>query len=152
MNNLYFVDSSFGSATDTGLCPLQNESVSVTLLDNFINMASTSNNFNDRIITRITIIKNSSFDQNMRNERKQSAIISMARQNKIYSDRSEEQFLGTKEIKQKMSLGIRIVQDSDKNIYVMDLVRDSPAERYGMYNINSIDSPLFGNLLLKEQI
>lgn len=131
---MYFKDSCFGSATDVSLFSLQNESVSATLLDKFINMASTSNNFNDRIITRIAIVKDSSFDQNMRNERKQPAI-SIAREKKLYSDRCQEQILGAEEIKPRMSLGISIVQGLDKNIYVKDLVKDSPAERHGESNI-----------------
>lgn len=103
-------------------------------------MASTSNNFNDRIITRVTIIKDSSFDQNMRNERKQSVINSMARQ---YLDRSPEPISIASEIKQRMSLGISIVQGSDKNIYVKNLVRDSPAERHGTYNMKLNLLPTF---------
>lgn len=113
-------------------------------------MASTSNNFNDRIITQIAIIKDSSFDQNLRNERKQSTIDSIARQKKSYTNRCQEQISGAREVQQRINLGISIVQGSDKNIYVKDLVRDSPAERHGKYNIKFNLRPTFAYFLINR--
>lgn len=82
-------------------------------------MASTSNNFSDRIITRIAIVKDSLFDQNLQNERKQLGI--------------QEKIPDNNDFKPKMTLGISIIQGSDQNIYVKDIVKNSPAERHGMY-------------------
>lgn len=93
---------------DAHYLSLQNESISDTLLDKFSNMTTTPNNLNDRIITRITIVKDSPAQyQNV------SAMAGIRQDN------------GT-------TLGISVVQGSDNNVYVKDLMKNGPGERHGV--------------------
>lgn len=82
----------------------QNETISDTLLDKFSNMTTTQNHLNDRIITRITIVK----DNNVHHHLKAS-----------------NSTMGT-------TLGISVVQGSDNNVYVKDLMKNGPGERNGV--------------------
>lgn len=78
------------------------------MLDKFSNMTPCHNNLNDRIISRITIVKDSGV-QNLQ----------MANS------------LGTKQ-DNSMTLGISVVQGSDNNVYVKDLMKNGPGERNGV--------------------
>lgn len=87
---------------------LQNETISDTLLDKFSNMTTTQNNLNDRIITRITIVKDNH-----------------AQYHNMPTMMSIKQDGG-------MTLGISVVQGSDNNVYVKDLMTNGPGERHGV--------------------
>lgn len=71
-------------------------------------MTTTPNNLNDRIITRITIVKDS-----------QPQYHNVSTMLKIKHDN------GT-------TLGISVVQGSDNNVYVKDLMKNGPGERHGV--------------------
>lgn len=66
-------------------------------------MTTTQNHLNDRIITRITIVKDSS----------------------VHHLRVSNSTMGT-------TLGISVVQGSDNNVYVKDLMKNGPGERNGV--------------------
>lgn len=66
-------------------------------------MTTTQNHLNDRIITRITIVK----DNNVQHLNVSNAA------------------MGT-------TLGISVVQGSDNNVYVKDLMKNGPGERNGV--------------------
>ena len=68
-------------------------------------MTTTQNNLNDRIITRITIVK----DNNIQNS-----------------------MMGMNHDGSSMTLGISVVQGSDNNVYVKDLLKNGPGERNGV--------------------
>lgn len=73
------------------------------MLDKFSNMTTTQSNLNDRIITRITIVK----DNNIQNLKTANSMMGM-------------------------TLGISVVQGSDNNVYVKDLMKNGPGERNGV--------------------
>lgn len=72
-------------------------------------MTTTQNNLNDRIITRITIIK----DNNVQHFKTANTMMKMNQDN-------------------SMTLGISVVQGSDNNVYVKDLMKNGPGERNGV--------------------
>lgn len=102
------LESSINGTTDALFYSFQNETISDTLLDKFSNMTTTQNNLNDRIITRITIVKDNSL-QNLQ----------LANSMGMKQDNS-------------MTLGISVVQGSDNNVYVKDLMKNGPGERNGV--------------------
>lgn len=97
------VESSINGTTDAHYFSFQNETISDTLLDKFSNMTTTQNYSNDRIITRITIVK----DNNVQNCKTSNSMMGM-------------------------TLGISVVQGSDNNVYVKDLMKNGPGERNGV--------------------
>lgn len=161
------IESSIKSTDDANYFSLQNETISDTLLDKFSDMTSTQNSINDRIITRITIIKDTppkpiiNLDLGMKHVKQQKL---QQQQQKIYSNYGtkyatlnskkltsrEQEYLNQKQestVKYSndesnqnsngdtdngMTLGISIVQGSDNNVYVKDLVKNGPGMRYGV--------------------
>lgn len=73
-------------------------------------MTTTQNNLNDRIITRITIVK----DNNVQNLKTANSMLMGMKQDN------------------SMTLGISVVQGSDNNVYVKDLMKNGPGERNGV--------------------
>lgn len=72
-------------------------------------MTTTQNTLNDRIITRITIVKDSNNMQSLQTAHAMG----------VKQDNS-------------MTLGISVVQGSDNNVYVKDLMKNGPGERNGV--------------------
>lgn len=99
----FHAESSINGTTDAHYFSFQNETISDTLLDKFSNMTTTQNNLNDRIITRITIVKD----------------------NNVQNLKATNSMMGT-------TLGISVVQGSDNNVYVKDLMKNGPGERNGV--------------------
>lgn len=95
--------SILNGTTDANYFSFQNETISDTLLDKFSNMTTTQNHLNDRIITRITIVKD----------------------NHVQHMKASNSAMGT-------TLGISVVQGSDNNVYVKDLMKHGPGERNGV--------------------
>lgn len=113
---LFETESSINGTSDAHYYSLQNETISDTLLDKFSNMTTTQNHLNDRIIMRITIVK----DANAQNQYQYHPMNSCERQNV------------TGKQDNSMTLGISVVQGSDNNVYVKDLMKNAPGQRHGV--------------------
>lgn len=74
-------------------------------------MTTTQNNLNDRIITRITIVKDN---------------------NNVQNGNAINPIMGMKQDNNSMTLGISVVQGSDNNVYVKDLMKNGAGERNGV--------------------
>lgn len=121
MNPIFFLaESNINSTIDAHYYSLQNETISDTLLDKFSNMTTTPNNLNDRIITRITIIKDS-----------QSSKFEHCKQEHMQHYHNLQSLIGYKQ-DGGSALGISVVQGSDNNVYVKDLMKNGPGERHGV--------------------
>lgn len=105
---VFYLESSINGTTDAHYYSFQNETISDTLLDKFSNMTTAQNCLNDRIISRITIVK----DSNVQNSKTNATNLMMG----MKQDNG-------------MTLGISVVQGSDNNVYVKDLMKNGPAER-----------------------
>lgn len=119
---------------------LQNESISDTLLDKFSNLTATQNSINDRIIARITITKDAPSKMPVNLDAKPAATLSgggkrTGSQHRMggraaAGDASADQ--RPDDADNGMTLGISIVQGSDNNVYVKDLVKNGPGDRHGI--------------------
>lgn len=118
--NCFLAESNINSTMDAHYYSLQNETISDTLLDKFSNMTTTPNNLNDRIITRITIVKDS-----------QSSKFAPVNQDSVQHYHNLQSLFGHKQ-DGGMTLGISVVQGSDNNVYVKDLMKNGPGERHGI--------------------
>lgn len=133
----YVIHSSIRSTQNNYSLP--NESVSDTLMEKFNNM-SCSTTANDRIIAKITIAKDKVSDsRNGSFERMKFSTLNPSRlskklirvKNKLLS-RSQESIAGDDKKSNGYTLGISIVQGSDNNVYVKDLVPNGPGARNGI--------------------
>lgn len=185
----FCTDSSIKSTSEANFFSLQNETVSDTLLDKFNNI-TTNNTISDRIITRVTIRKDSRHrmpssmmngsdnkskltqyqprqvghqqikyaTMNTRNtvrncgkellcSKSQESILTKNawQQLGVRRDKTINQFDNNKNKSDKvdgngsvdhqcngLTLGISIIQGSDNNVYVKDLVNDGPGARSGI--------------------
>lgn len=104
-------------------------------------MTTTQNSQSDRIITRITIVKdqNNSIQHKARKHRMSAPLNFRAMTSHEHNDMAEPVYhnhnmQSIAEYKQDsgMSLGISVVQGSDNNVYVKDLMKSGPGERHGV--------------------
>lgn len=190
-------DSSIKSTSEANFFSLQNETVSDTLLAKFNNL-SANNSVSDRIITRVTIHKDSVHKLTMKNDNKSSLALHQQQQPQqsdnhqqikyatmngrrtnpatiskdTFWSKSQESIFGKSSASKLcvrrggtinqfdndkkngmaggggghlsngqsassgaddgLTLGISIVQGSDNNVYVKDLVRNGPGARAGI--------------------
>lgn len=101
-----------------------NETISDSLFEKFNNL-SKNNTIGDRIINRITIVKDSFAKINSNN-----GVESGGRKYSLESDGSSS--VEDNSVANKLTLGISIIQGSDNNVYVKDLVKNGPGERNGV--------------------
>lgn len=126
------LDSSIRSTEEANYFSLQNESISDTLLDKFSNMTATNNSINDRIITRIAITKDAP-SKSLVNLDGQPAAEQTIREPTDYAMAIDASLTNhSTNTDNGMTLGISIVQGSDSNVYVKDLVKNGPGDRYGI--------------------
>lgn len=116
---------------------LQNESISDTLLDKFSNLTAAQNSINDRIIARITIAKDAPSKMPVNRDARPAATLSGGKRTgqhrmgcEATGDASADQ--PPDDADNGMTLGISIVQGSDNNVYVKDLVKNGPGDRHGV--------------------
>ncbi|GAB0090488.1 FERM domain [Sergentomyia squamirostris] len=133
----YVIHSSIRSTQNNYSLP--NETVSDTLMDKFNNI-SCSNVANDRVISEIKIIKDRLSDsRNSSFERMKFSTLNPSRlskklirvKNKLLSKSQESVVIDEKKFS-GYTLGISIVQGSDNNVYVKNLVPDGPGARNGI--------------------
>ncbi|XP_055676578.1 uncharacterized protein LOC129785936 [Lutzomyia longipalpis] len=133
----YVIHSSIRSMQNNYSLP--NESISDTLMDKFNNI-SCSTSTNDRIIAKIKIVKDKVSDSKSSSfERVKFSTLNPSRiskklmrvKNKLLS-RSQESVVVDEKKSSGYTLGISIVQGSDNNMYVKDLVPDGPGARSGI--------------------
>lgn len=98
-----------------------NETISDSLFEKFNNL-SKNNSIGDRVISRITIVKD--------NLNLQNGIVDGGRKYSLDSDGSSS--MEEQSVTDKWTLGISIIQGSDNNVYVKDLVENGPGERNGI--------------------
>lgn len=101
-----------------------NETISDSLFDKFNNL-SKNNTIGDRVINRITIVKDSFARINSN-----SGVDVGSRKFSLDSDGNSS--VEDTSVANKLTLGISIIQGSDNNVYVKDLVRNGPGERNGV--------------------
>lgn len=118
---------------------LPNESISDTLLDKFSNLTATQNSINDRIIRRITITKDAPSQIPVNNlDAKSAATLTVSKRTgqhrKDYATTASDASADRRpdDTDNGMTLGISIVQGSDNNVYVKDLVKNGPGDRHGI--------------------
>lgn len=154
---VFFVtDSSIKSTSEANFFSLQNETVSDTLLDKFNNISG-NNTITDRIITRVTIQKDNKTPSGQYQKHDSHQPIKYATMNNrsksnapkdLHWSKSQESIFTksssqlcvrrSRSGKEKMpgvdglTLGISIVQGSDNNVYVKDLVKKGPGARAGI--------------------
>ncbi|KAJ6638105.1 Tyrosine-protein phosphatase non-receptor type 13 [Pseudolycoriella hygida] len=115
----YVIQSNMKSNCDINQFSMFNESISDSLLEKFNNL-SNNNTIGDRVISRITIVKDSFAQINSNN----GGVFSLDSDG---NSSTEDNYVAG-----KWTLGISIVQGSDKNVYVKDLVKNGPGERGGV--------------------
>lgn len=116
-------------------------------------MTGLQNSINDRIITRITITKDTPSKSPINLDTMSKATAAMlngtskrsAQEPKDYkmstaSDASTASNR-TDDTENGMTLGISIVQGSDNNVYVKDLVKNGPGDRYGILIGDQVCTP-----------
>lgn len=101
-----------------------NETISDSLFEKFNNL-SKNNTIDDRVINRITIVKDSIAKENASN----GLEVGSGKQSMDSDGNSSVEDSG---IANKLTLGISIIQGSDNNVYVKDLVNSGPGERSGV--------------------
>lgn len=112
------------SNCDVNQFSMFNETISDSLFEKFNNL-SKNNTIGDRVINRITIVKDSFVRINSNN-----GIELGSRKYSLDSDGNSS--VEDNSIANKLTLGISIVQGSDNNVYVKDLVKNGPGERNGV--------------------
>lgn len=113
----------------------QDESVSNTLLDNLNNLSG-YNSASDRIIAKLTIKKDTGDKMNFSSKNE------YARQKLSEAESIKQNDEGG------LTLGISIVQGSDNNVYVKDLVRHGPGELSGVQIGDQVSDTKFHNIFL----
>lgn len=103
-----------------------NETISDSLFEKFNNL-SKNNTIDDRVINRITIVKDSFAKIHCNNG---IELGSNVRKHSLDSDGNSS--VEDNSIANKLTLGISIVQGSDNNVYVKDLVKNGPGETNGI--------------------
>lgn len=128
------------SNCDVNQFSMFNETISDSLFEKFNNL-SKNNTIGDRVINRITIVKDSFVRINSNN-----GIELGSRKYSLDSDGNSS--VEDNSIANKLTLGISIIQGSDNNVYVKDLVKNGPGERNGVqigdqvsYNVSTYTSP-----------
>lgn len=101
-----------------------NETISDSLFEKFNNL-SNNNTMGDRVINRITIVKDSFAKINFNN-----GVELGSRKYSLDSDGGSS--VEDNSVANKLTLGISIIQGSDNNVYVKDLVKNGPGERNGV--------------------
>lgn len=101
-----------------------NETISDSLFDKFNNL-SKNNTIGDRVINRITIVKDSFARINS------NSVVDVGSR-KFSLDSDGNSSVEDTSVANKLTLGISIIQGSDNNVYVKDLVRNGPGERNGV--------------------
>lgn len=115
-------ESSMKSNCDINQFSMFNETISDSLLEKFNNL-SKNNTIGDRVISRITVIKEN-FAKINSNVELGSRKFSLDSE----GNSSVEDDCGVN----KLTLGISIIQGSDNNVYVKDLVKNGPGEKSGV--------------------
>lgn len=151
------LDSSIRSTEQANYFSFQNESISDTLLDKFSNMTGLQNSINDRIITRITITKDTPSKSPINPDTTSTATATSTaatlngsskrtgQEPKDYAMTAGDASAASNRTGDTdhhgMTLGISIVQGSDNNVYVKDLVKNGPGDRYGILIGDQVCAP-----------
>lgn len=110
------------SSCDINQFSMFNETISDSLLEKFNNL-SKNNTMGDRVISRITVVKENFAKINSNVELGSRKFSLDSEGNSSVEDDSHVN---------KMTLGISIIQGSDNNVYVKDLVKNGPGEKSGV--------------------
>ncbi|KAG4070549.1 hypothetical protein HA402_001215 [Bradysia odoriphaga] len=120
----YVIQASMKSNCDINQFSMFNETISDSLFEKFNNL-SKNNTIGDRIINRITIVKDS-----FAKIHSSKAVVKGHRKYSLDSDGGSS--IEDNSLANKFTLGISIIQGSDNNVYVKDLVKNGPGERGGI--------------------
>lgn len=115
-----FAESSMKSNCDANQFSVFNETISDSLFEKFNNL-SKNNSIGDRVISRLTIVKDTFATINGQNG---------GRKHSVDSDGGSS--IDDNGAPNKLTLGISIIQGLDNNVYVKDLVKNGPGERNGV--------------------
>lgn len=116
-------ESSIKSNCDINQFSMFNETISDSLFEKFNNL-SKNNSIGDRIINRITIVKDCLAKIHS------NGVVDTIRKHSLDSDGGSS--IEDNGLANKFTLGISIIQGSDNNVYVKDLVKNGPGERSGI--------------------
>lgn len=119
--------------------PVPEETVSDSLLEKFENLSC--NPSIDRMIKRVTVIKKPNIRKNNSNvttkdmkNKEDSFVASLGKyfNNLGQENQSHNQNKFSSEEKDHYTLGISIVQGSDRHVYVKDIVKNGPSDEAGV--------------------
>lgn len=123
VNALCSAESSMRSNCDINQFSMYNETISDSLFEKFNNLSKNSS-ISDRIINRVTIVKDSLAKIHSNHNR----VVEVNRKYSLDGGSSIE----NNDLANRFTLGISIIQGSDNNVYVKDLVKRGPGERSGI--------------------